>query len=56
MPLLGQQEGIARHIKQVAATVQQPKAVLIVSGHWEVGSSRPLLFYASGARSAPTMM
>ena len=36
MPLLGQQEGIARHIKQVAATLQQPKAVLIVSAHWEV--------------------
>ena len=36
MPLLGQQEGIARHIKQVGATMQRPKAILILSGHWEV--------------------
>lgn len=36
MPLLGQQVGIAKHIQQIAATVQRPKAILIVSGHWEV--------------------
>ena len=40
LPLLGRQPGVAKHIQDVGAAMQRPKAILVVSAHWEVREAR----------------
>lgn len=56
LPLLGRQEGIASHLKEVVQKVlpTPPKAIVVVSAHWEsdpikiTSAAHPKMYYDYG--------